>query len=393
MWKRVKPLQAFLTKFQNDWSMTFAGVLAYSLLMAMLPIVVALLAILGFVLGSKSAQGIAQQIISLFPGLAGQQNTLQLAQQQLANSAGLLLIIAVLLAIFGGSSLFVAMEACLNIVYRVRPRTPIRQNLMAAGMFILFIILVPIMIFTSTLPATILSFLQSNPLLQNIPLFSFFARNSFTTYLVGIIGSLIAAYILFEVIYVVVPNQRISFHNSWPGALVAAIAQVLFIQLFPLYQHFAMKNYAGFVGFAVILLIFFYYFAVILMLGAEVNAFFREGIRPLPNDLATFVSTMGGKLNRDIPAEEGHPHVTAETTERADKAHVAEARTQEEQFRQENEQQQQKIVASAAAQGKVKKGKKALATPRMLTVLEVALGSALAFIIELLRLRRRANNQ
>jgi uncharacterized BrkB/YihY/UPF0761 family membrane protein len=65
-----------------------------------------------------------------------------------------------------------------------------------------------------------------------------------------------------------------------------------------------MKNYVGQAGFAVILLVFFYYFAIILILGAEINAFFLEKVCPLPNDLVTFVSTMANKLNRDIPEAE-----------------------------------------------------------------------------------------
>ena len=45
-----------------------------------------------------------------------------------------------------------------------------------------------------------------------------------------------------------------------------------------------------------ILLIFFYYFALILFLGAEVNAFFAQGLRETPQDLVTMVHTMTSHL-------------------------------------------------------------------------------------------------
>src|SRR5436853_6250411 len=45
-----------------------------------------------------------------------------------------------------------------------------------------------------------------------------------------------------------------------------------------------------------ILLIFFYYFALILFLGAEVNAFFAQGVRETPQDLVTMVHTMTSHL-------------------------------------------------------------------------------------------------
>jgi hypothetical protein len=48
----------------------------------------------------------------------------------------------------------------------------------------------------------------------------------------------------------------------------------------------------GQIGFAVILLIFFYYFATILILGAQINAFFAEHYRPLVDGLGTYIHQM-----------------------------------------------------------------------------------------------------
>jgi YihY family inner membrane protein len=395
----AKPLQAFLTKFSNDWSMTFASTLAYSLLTAMLPIAVAIFGILGLILGSNSvlAHDIAQQLAQIVPtqnpgGASATQLAINLALHQLNKNAGFLLLIAILLALFGGSRLFVTVEGCLDIIYRVRPRAIIRQNLMAFGMLLLFVVLVPIMVFVSATPTIILGFLNSNPTLKSIPFFFAVASSPIVTYLAAILASVIVAFILFETIYFVVPNQRISWHNSWPGALVAAIALELFLILFPLYMRYSLGNYTGQVGFAVILLLFFYYFAVILMLGAEVNAFFREGVHPLPNDLVTFVSTMGGKLNRDIPETEASAHVTTKSTDLADKGHVAAVRQREEQISRENQTKQQHIAAHNSAkiateEHKTRKTRK-VRPSKLWTAIEVISGSLLAFLIEWLRLRR-----
>jgi YihY family inner membrane protein len=398
--KDVKPLQAFFTKFSNDWSMPFAGSIAYSLLTAMLPIAVAIFGILGLILGSNStltqeiAQQIAQVVPTQSPGQASAtQQAINLALQQLNKNAGFLLLIAILLAVFGGSRLFVSLEGFLNIVYRVRPRTMIRQNLMAFGMLLLFVALVPIMVFTSALPTIILGFLNSNPALKSIPFFSTVASSPAVSYLAAIVGSVIVGFILFEAIYFIVPNQHISWRNSWPGALVAAIALVLFLTLFPLYMRYSLGNYTGQIGFAVILLLFFYYFAVILMLGAEVNAFFREGVRPLPNDLATFVSTMAGKLNRDIPEAEATPHKDTQATDLADKNHIARVRQQEEQNAQKNLEKQRHVAARAIAKNEAEESKsKKVSKPRpskLWTTVEVITGSLLAFLLEWIRLRRK----
>lgn len=290
--RNTGPLQAFLTKFNNDWSTTFAGLLAYSILMAMLPIAIALVSILGFVLGSRNRDTIIQQVTTIFPGQAANQNAMTLAIDQLSRQAGILAILAVVLAIFAGSRLFVMLEACFSIVYRVRARPLIQKNLMAFGMLILFIILVPLMVFGSMLPDFLLSLMAKNPLLETVSFLKALAYSPIITNLTSFAGGLVAAFLLFEAIYMIVPNRNISWQGSWPGALVAAFAVTIFLKIFPLYIQYFMKNYAGQIGFAVILLLFFYYFAVILMLGAEVNAFFRDKVQPMPNDLATYISTI-----------------------------------------------------------------------------------------------------
>src|SRR5579875_2734843 len=52
--KKAQPLIAFFTKFNNDWVMNLSAALAYNLLTAIFPIAVAILAILGFILGHLS---------------------------------------------------------------------------------------------------------------------------------------------------------------------------------------------------------------------------------------------------------------------------------------------------------------------------------------------------
>ncbi len=324
--KDIKPLQGVLKKFSNDWSTNLAAALAYNLLMTTVPVVAAMLAILGFVLGSFGGNASAFMTTVLTHALP-QSNAfnaaaiVQAVQHNLARSSGLLALIAVLSALFFGSRLFILLETFFSIIYRVRPRPLIRQNLMALGMMLVFIILVPIMFFTSSIPTLVFSILQNTPL-GRIPLLASAA---------GFLGGLIAALILFEFIYVVVPNMHIRLRHGWLGAAVAAIALQIYLLLFPLYAGHFLTGTAGALGFTVILLVFFYYFAVILLIGGEINAFFAEGVRPIPNDLATFVSTMAGKLNEDIPADEGEAHVNTKPTDVADKEHAVDFVTETEE--------------------------------------------------------------
>src|SRR5437879_53894 len=133
--KEAKPLREFFTKFNNDWVLNFSGALAYSLLMSIFPIVIGLLSLLGFFLGSLAPQAQAQliqTILHVLPSRNGiSASVVQQINTQLAKNAGVLGIIAVILALFNGSRLFIQMEAFFSIIYHVRQRSFIKQNLMA----------------------------------------------------------------------------------------------------------------------------------------------------------------------------------------------------------------------------------------------------------------------
>ncbi len=295
--KDMKSLVAFWTKFNNDWSWNNAAGLAYNLILAIFPIVIALVSILGFFIGALDAHAYNQlrdQLIHTSSSLAGARDIINAALNQLKNNAGFLAIIAIVFALFNGSRLFLFMEGALDIIYHVRPRGIIGQNVMAFVMLLIFVLLVPIMLLASAGPALVFSILQKTPLAA-IPgiqlLFS----------LGGILGGLLASYLLFQVIYIVVPNQKISFRHSWLGAVVAAVLLEIYLALFPLYAIYFLRGFGGALV-LLILLIFFYYFAMILFLGAEVNAFLAEGVRDTRDGLTTMVHLVTSHL---ATSEEG----------------------------------------------------------------------------------------
>src|SRR5258707_5665861 len=290
--KDVKSLQAFFTKFNNDWVMNFAAGLAFNLITAIFPILLAIIGIFGITVGNLNKGAYTQltdKLKQIFPTQVASGNFTDLALKSLGKNRGFLLIIAILLAIFGGSRLFVTMAGYFDIIYHTRPRDVIKQNVMSVGMLLVFIILVPLMVFASSIPALIQSLLRTT-LVSQIP------GNGIIYGLIGIIAAVIISWILFEPIYLVARNEHISIRHSWLGALVAAVAVQAYLILFPFYVTHFLGSYTGTAGFAVILLFFFYYFAVILLLGAEINAFFLEGIRATPANPVEMVHQMTSHL-------------------------------------------------------------------------------------------------
>ena len=174
--KDVKTLQAFWTKFNNDWVMNFAAGLAFNLITAIFPIVIAIVSIVGLVTGGLDPTikaDLIQRIEMVFPPPISSGHVLGPALTSLEKNAGFLGMIALLLAIFAGSRLFVSIEGYFNIIYHTRPRDLIRQNVMAGVMLLVFVVLTPLMVFASSIPALVQSFLHATPVNQ-IPGSGFF---------------------------------------------------------------------------------------------------------------------------------------------------------------------------------------------------------------------------
>lgn len=390
--KEAKSFKAFFTKFNNDWVMNFAAGLAFNLLTAIFPIAIAIIGVAGFVIGNLDPAGKANLINGLthiFPSSiqSGNTNVIEIALTSLQKDAWFLTVIAVLTALFGGSRLFVTIEGYFDIIYHTRPRNVIPQNIMAFGMLILFIVLTPILVFAASLPAFLLSLLQNTPLGQ-IPGFG----------LLGILGSLFVSWILFLAIYIVVPNQRIRFRNSWLGALIAAVLLQIFLALFPFYVSHFLGNYSGQAGFAVILLFFFYYFAVILLLGAEVNAFYLEGIHATPDNIAVMVHSITSHLatsKKDVREQAAASHKDEEPK---DIRPQSQAQRLEEQARSsgtktalvEHGPEDQEPAHPPPAyhlNGSKKAPKKR--SPMVGTAVEAVAGTGLAFLVQFFNLRHK----
>jgi membrane protein len=289
--KVLQLLAAFWTKFNNDWAWNNAAGLAYNLILAVFPLIITLLSILGFFLSTLDPvafQSALDKITSVSSALATAKPIVAAALQQVRKDAGLLGALAIVLALFNGSRLFIFMESCLDIIYHVRPRGILAQNLMSIVMLLLFVVIFPIAVLTSAAPAFVFSLLQKTS-------FSQVPGSNLVFGLGGMLGGLVAWYMLFQVIYMVVPNQKISFRESWLGAVVAAVLLEIYLALFPPFVAHFLGIFAGTLG-LLILLIFFYYFALILFLGAEVNAFFAQGVRDMPHDLVTMVHMMTSHL-------------------------------------------------------------------------------------------------
>lgn len=293
--KKMKRYEELFLKCKEDWIHHLAQALAYSFLTAIVSIAIILLPIFNAILGKLDTQMqymFAIRLESLFPPPLSSQITqvFSKALDIFSHTSPIAKLATFLLAALLGSFLFSLMESCFDVIFHLPPRPFLRRHIVALGMLFLYTALAPIIILAATAPILILSLMQIIPP-GNIP-------DSNNIYqLASIVGGIILSLILFQAIYVLVPYRHISMRtigrhirNSWQGTVVATAALQLGLLLLHFYTTSSLSYYIGDLGFILISLLYFYLFALILLFGAEVNAFFAEGIRVPQNDLITQAS-------------------------------------------------------------------------------------------------------
>jgi len=291
--KAIQPLLDFWTKLNDDWVFNLSGMLAYNLLMSLFPILLLLLAAVGLILGDH-ASTIYAHIEQIFAeAIPGGAEIFQAVANQLTTNVGLLFLIGLVGSVLGGSNLFMVIESCFGIIFRVRSRDLIPKQLMAFGMLALYLVLAPLIALAFSLPSTIVRLVDP------------YLADSGQAALAGVLGNIVAvlsAFILFGAIYLIVPNRHIHLRQVIPGTLLATVLLVPYISLFPLYANLFLRpeNYGSIAGFAVVILIFFYYLGFILLLGAELNSWIA-GRRLVGGDLAAVLQT--ARLHADVSAE------------------------------------------------------------------------------------------
>lgn len=297
--RRFQEAWAFWRKITNDWIFNLAAMLAYTLLLSTFPLLFLILVLGDLVLDVLAPEQVVDLQTKLVGVLPNGNQLLANALYHLHHESGLLFVFLVVTAIFTGSRFFLTIENCFGIVFRVPSRHPVHQNIMAVLMVLFYSLLIPLVLVGSVVPSTLVVFFAldaSNPAV------------AFAVQFFGAVGAVVAAAVLFGVTYLVVPNLHRRPHHIWRGTLTAAGLLVIYEALFPLFTHLILRpaTYGATVGLVVAVLLFFYYLALILLLGAEIDAW-ALGLRDAPGDIALLLHRMEPYHQRDPQASDpGH---------------------------------------------------------------------------------------
>ena len=256
----------FYAKFSADLALNGAILIAWQALFSLFPLILGLLGLFGlFIRNPETRQWLAGVMQTQFPA---QVTDLLSFMEETRELSGLLAIVSVVGLLWSGYWLFQTMALVFNAFYDAPDRDFGGQVVMAVTMMAVYVALITVSVLASGI-ATFLVGLTDRVLPFDIPGFAL---------IVGWLVSLGAAILMFLAVYRVVPNKPLTLAEVWRGAVLAGVLFLLLNQAFPLYLRLFGGAYTAYktLGLFLLLMTWFYCLALILVVGAELNAFLAQ---------------------------------------------------------------------------------------------------------------------
>jgi membrane protein len=244
-----------LAAYGESNASNYAAALAFAAFLAMFPMMLGALSIIGLAIRDPATEARFQTLIlQVFPGNA--QPELQSAIHGVKQSAGLLGLVSLGGLVWSASGIFATMEFALTQIFGTKQRDMLRQKLMGFVMMVLLVI---------ALTITVAADSAAGYLSKYMPF----------AWLLGLgIGAAVMAALL-VLLYRFVPNRTFGLSEVLPGALLAGVLIQLLSFGFPLYARYAgsFNTYGAQFGLFFLLATWLYLLSQLLLLGAVYNRF------------------------------------------------------------------------------------------------------------------------
>ncbi|HZB77182.1 MAG TPA: YihY/virulence factor BrkB family protein [Solirubrobacteraceae bacterium] len=258
-----RAVKAFFKKAYEDNLTGLASMVAYNLILSVLPLALVALFVAGRVLSSEDVEAsVVEDLERLFPQAA--QSTLLDGLRRIQESSTTVGILAVVGAIWFSSSFWGALDTAFCRIYHRECRTWVRQKLFALGMLVVVLLF---FVASVTIPAVQGIVARGS---RDLPFGLGDGRA--LVYYVTLLAGLVMLFGILCLIYWRVPRGPIPWRCVWPGAAGATLAIGIVDYAFPLYLSnvSALRVGTSFL-FVIIVLVWFYALALILLGGAVAN--------------------------------------------------------------------------------------------------------------------------
>ena len=266
-WRRVK---RFFRKAYEDNLTGLSAMVAYNLLLSLLPVTLLALFVAGRILQSDEVErNVLADLRDLFPDTA--ESTLTDLLRGLRDYSTSLGIAALVASVWIGTSFWGALDTAFCRIYHVRCRSWVEQKRFALTMLLVALVFILATVIVPTVQGLLTATAEELPFgLSDVPGLLFGV-----TLAVG----LVLLFATLCVIYWAVPNCSVPWGAIWPGALLATIAIAIIDAAFPFYlsQISTIERVGTTLVFILIVLLWFYALAITILGGAVVNALRMRG--------------------------------------------------------------------------------------------------------------------
>jgi membrane protein len=265
----IKFLWRVMQEMSQDDGTNMAAGIAYYAFLSIFPLLLGIIGLLGLFLPSQAVQ---DQIFSFVQdNIPGAVEVIENNIRNVIQLRGALGIIGILGLLWTGSGLLSAAGHSINRAWDIPRELPFyikkaRDVGLTIGLSILF--------FLSLGAGAILSFIP----VGEIPVVGNYFIQIFLRFV-----SFSLAFVIFLILFKIMPNTRTYWRHIWPGALFTALLfEIGRVAILYYINNFAnFQAVYGVIGSVIALLVWIYYSAIIIILGAEFTAEYsrlRRGI-------------------------------------------------------------------------------------------------------------------
>jgi membrane protein len=269
---RLKGAWGFLVEVYDQWwndnAMTLGAALAFYTIFSMAPLLIVVIAIVGFILGEHTVQTEIVKRVQEMIGSQGADAIRTMIRAAYRPGTGFwATVIGIFVILFGSTSALVMLKQALNIVWGAKPNPDapywnmVKERLLSVAM----ILFIGFLLILSVLLSVALSFVTGF-FHHILPIPAFFMQAADF----GI--SVLLATLLFALIYKILPDVEIAWTDVWIGSAITAVLFSLGKFLIGMYLgRSSIASAYGAASSLAVVLLWIYYSSQIFFIGAEVT--------------------------------------------------------------------------------------------------------------------------
>ena len=292
----------------NNWledrALRMGAALAYYSVFSMAPLLLIAIGVAGQIFGRDAARAQILEEIATTVGPSARDSLEQILQKSGDKDAGVVAtVIGVAMLLFGASGVFAELQDALNNIWKVKPKPGLGILAMLHDRMISFTVVLGtgFLLLVSLVLSAALAALGAW-MDRTLPSGMSWLWHSLNSALSFVVVSL-----LFAMIFKILPDAKIGWHDVWIGAVVTAALFTVGKALIGAYLgHSGLTDAYGAAGSIVVLLTWVYYSALILLFGAEFTQVYARATRHYvpPTEIATSTAKPG---DPESATAGGHP--------------------------------------------------------------------------------------